>query len=53
VVTVSVAAVATAAHEVVRPLDVVRPGRGQRHAGVVELRLRPVGIDQHFSRAHG
>jgi hypothetical protein len=52
-VAVSTAAVVTAAQEVTtRPLQVVRVDLGQ-HVRVIELRLHPVGVDQHISRAHG
>jgi hypothetical protein len=48
-VAVSIAAVATAAQEeTARPLDVVPVGLGQHHAGVIEVRLHPIGVDQHI-----
>jgi hypothetical protein len=53
-VAVSIAAVLTAAPEVTtRPLRVVLAGLGRHHAWLIELRLQPVGVDQHISRAHG
>jgi hypothetical protein len=53
-VTVSIAAVAAAATEMTtRPLHVVLAGLGQPHAGIIRVRLHPVGVYQHSGTAHG
>jgi hypothetical protein len=52
-VAVSIAAVATAATQgTTRPLGVVLVGPGQHYVEVIEVRLQPVGVDQHISAAH-